>query len=373
MPGIESRRIGSCACSDGSHWRARCQRGGRRPNGPNASCRAEAPRCRLARWSRPWPPPPRSTLPFAWRSRTTWSSRTRRVFARSAWRRRPIHPCLPSSIAIADSPRARALLSHRAPDGTIPPPPVCEVPGSALDPGLARPDRLPAGRSGLLPLKRQVDRWLSSREHLRPSRTVRYADQPRRVRRCASQEGNAIWTALCLGLADDRTAEWVARLIELPVARWRLELRQTARGTRSRPSRRRRSRRAPCMRSACDTAMPSALAAANRAAELLLSRRLLWRRRDGAVIRPDWGRPVDRIQYPDPLLRRPVRTRGHGPDGPAGRSAVRGRPRSARGQAPRGRRLPARGARSEPPAPSSPAGARSRTGDRRGRAAATRS
>ena len=43
---------------------------------------------------------------------------------------------------------------------------------------------------------------------------------------------------------------------------------------------------------------PRALAAADRAAELLLSRRLLWRRRDGALIRPDWGKPVDRIQFP---------------------------------------------------------------------------
>ncbi len=31
---------------------------------------------------------------------------------------------------------------------------------------------------------------------------------------------------------------------------------------------------------------------------LLLSRRLLWRRRDGAVIRPDWAKPADRIQFP---------------------------------------------------------------------------
>jgi hypothetical protein len=43
---------------------------------------------------------------------------------------------------------------------------------------------------------------------------------------------------------------------------------------------------------------PRALRAAGRAAELLLSRRLVWRRRDGAVIRPDWGKPFDRIQYP---------------------------------------------------------------------------
>jgi hypothetical protein len=38
--------------------------------------------------------------------------------------------------------------------------------------------------------------------------------------------------------------------------------------------------------------------AAARAAAFLLGHRLLWRRRDGALIAPDWGGPVDRIHYP---------------------------------------------------------------------------
>ena len=38
--------------------------------------------------------------------------------------------------------------------------------------------------------------------------------------------------------------------------------------------------------------------AAKRAAELLLSRHLLWRSRDGALIEPDWGSAVDRIAFP---------------------------------------------------------------------------
>ena len=199
--------------------------------------------------------------------------------------------------AIADSPRARALLSHRAPDGTIPLNPYAKFQGPHWTlVSLAQID-YPPGDPGLIPLKRQVDGWLSSREHLRPSRTVRYPDQPERVRRCASQEGNAIWTALCLGLEDDRTAAWVARLLDFqwPDGGWNCDKRQAARAS-----------------SFQETAIPAralhafgvrfgdaaALAAADRAAELLLSRRLLWRRHDGAVIRPNWGRPVDRIQYP---------------------------------------------------------------------------
>jgi hypothetical protein len=38
--------------------------------------------------------------------------------------------------------------------------------------------------------------------------------------------------------------------------------------------------------------------AAKGAAEFLLKRHLLWRKRDGALIEPDWGGPVDKIHYP---------------------------------------------------------------------------
>jgi len=38
--------------------------------------------------------------------------------------------------------------------------------------------------------------------------------------------------------------------------------------------------------------------ATKRAAEFLLERRLLWRKRDGALIEPEWGGPVDKIHYP---------------------------------------------------------------------------
>ena len=142
-----------------------------------------------------------------------------------------------------------------------------------------------------------MDGYLSDRAHLRPPRTVVYTDQPNRVRRCASQEGNAIWAALRLGLEDERTADWVERLVafQWPDGGWNCDKRPAARAS-----------------SFQETAIPTralhafgtrfghpgALAAADRAAELLLSRRLLWRRRDGALIRPDWGKPADRIQYP---------------------------------------------------------------------------
>ncbi len=199
--------------------------------------------------------------------------------------------------AIAGSPRARALLSGRAPDGTIRLNPYAKFQGPHWTLVCLAQIDYPPGDRELLPLKHQVDAWLASREHLRPARTVRYPEQPERVRRCASQEGNAIWTALRLGLVDDRTAGFVERLIafQWPDGGWNCDKRPGARAS-----------------SFQETAIPAralhafgtrfghtgALRAADRAAELLLSRRLLWRRRDGAVIRPDWGKPADRIQFP---------------------------------------------------------------------------
>jgi len=199
--------------------------------------------------------------------------------------------------AIADSPRARALLSGRAADGTIRLNPYAKFQGPHWTLVCLALIDYPPGDRGLLPLKYQVDDYLSGRAHLRPPRSVLYPDQPERVRRCASQEGNAIWTALCLGLEDERTAEFVDRLIALqwPDGGWNCDKRPEARSS-----------------SFQETAIPAralhafgsrfghagALRAADRAAELLLSRRLLWRRRDGAPIRPDWGAPVDRIQFP---------------------------------------------------------------------------
>jgi len=48
----------------------------------------------------------------------------------------------------------------------------------------------------------------------------------------------------------------------------------------------------------CATGNERARRATKRAAEFLLERRLLWRKRDGALIEPEWGGPVDKIHYP---------------------------------------------------------------------------
>jgi len=104
-----------------------------------------------------------------------------------------------------------------------------------------------------------------------------------RMRRCASQEGNAVWSSLRLGLADDRTAELVARLLQWqwPDGGWNCDQRPAAESS-----------------SFMETLIPmralalyaqvsgdsKARAADERAAEIFLKRHLFKRHRDGSVM-----------------------------------------------------------------------------------------
>jgi hypothetical protein len=154
-----------------------------------------------------------------------------------------------------------------------------------------------AGDDSLGSLMASVERWLFSGRHNSPPATTELPGQPDRIRRCASQEGNAIWSAVMLGLETDRTIELVDRLVryQWPDGGWNCDRRPEARTS-----------------SFQETAIPArglwafgrrhdyepALRAADRAAELLLSRRLLWRRSDGALVQPDWGGAFDLIHFP---------------------------------------------------------------------------
>ena len=198
---------------------------------------------------------------------------------------------------IASSPQARALLAHRRPDGTIRTNPYKKWQGPHWTLySLAQLD-YPPGDEGLRPLLDQVLEWLLSRDHLRPPRTEVIPGQEDRVRRCASQEGNATWSALRLGLWDERIPELVDRLVgwQWPDGGWNCDKRPAAHAS-----------------SFQETALPlralwafgrahdhaGAVAAADRAADLLLARRLLWRRTTGTLLDLDWGGPIDRISYP---------------------------------------------------------------------------
>jgi hypothetical protein len=150
----------------------------------------------------------------------------------------------------------------------------------------------PPGEARLVPLRDQVYEWLLAKEHLKFPRTVYYQGQPDRVRRCASQEGNAVWYSVHLGLEDNRTPLLVDRLLDLqwPDGGWNCDKRPEAR-----------------VSSFMETLIPlrglywygkvhghrKALAAADHAADFLLKRRLVWCRRDGTLLSQFAG-----IQWP---------------------------------------------------------------------------
>ena len=216
--------------------------------------------------------------------------------------------------SIAAGDRASRLLAHRRPDGTIATNPYTKWQGPHWTLVLLALIEYPPGDEDLYPMRDQVYEWMLSPEHMRFPRTVFYDDQPDRVRRCASMEGNAIWYSLVLGLEDDRTSLLVDRLIDLqwPDGGWNCDKRQKARTS-----------------SFMETLIPlrglyafgrthryqPALQAAGRAAEFLLERRLLWRKHNGGLLSqflPIWFP----IQFYDPLFALQVMVEIHRIDDP---------------------------------------------------------
>lgn len=156
----------------------------------------------------------------------------------------------------------------------------------------------PAGDGRLLPLRRCVMDWMFAPAFLKPPSTMFFPGQPRRPRRCASMEGNTIWSQLVLGIVDDeRVPLLVDRLVafQWPDGGWNCDKRPGARASSVQETLLPLRGLARWHRATGDE---RARRAARRASEFLLARHLLWRRRDGALIEPEWGGPVDRIHYP---------------------------------------------------------------------------
>ena len=155
----------------------------------------------------------------------------------------------------------------------------------------------PPGDEGLRPLTDRVHDWLFSERFLNPPSTAVYEGQETRTRHCASIDGNAIWYSVRLNLEEHRTRALVNRLVawQWPDGGWNCDKRLNAVNSSFQESLI-PARGLWAYGLAHDYA--PARDAAQRAAELMLARRLLWRRRDGSLIEPDWGGPVDRIHYP---------------------------------------------------------------------------
>ncbi len=160
----------------------------------------------------------------------------------------------------------------------------------------------PAGDDTLAPLRDDVlDTWLHE-NYYREFETAGKAESYRRrgvpmmegrYRRCASQQGNALWFLTVLGLANDRTVGLVERLLhwQWPDGGWNCDRSPSAH-----------------VSSFAETCLPlrglaaharftddeAANAAAKRAAEVFLQRRLAFRRSDGGLIHREFAQ----LHYP---------------------------------------------------------------------------
>lgn len=203
---------------------------------------------------------------------------------------------------VAESGNVRRLLDHRSPDGTIHPGrerhAYRKFQGAHWTLAALAELGYPRGDESLRPIVDQVHEWLTSHAHLHPPSTQVLPGQPDRVRRCASQEGLAIWYLHELGLADERVNVLVSRLHDFrwPDGGWNCDKRPAARTSsvqetllplRGLARHLRATGEHPAVRQSIDAAT-----------EFLLERRLLWRRSDGAPIRPAWGSDPMLIQWP---------------------------------------------------------------------------
>lgn len=189
---------------------------------------------------------------------------------------------------ITGSARVQALLSERDAEGRLPYHPYRKWVGAHWVLAQLADIGYPPGDESLLPLRDQVYDWLFSTKHWKSIRTIEG-----RVRRCASQEGNALYYLLVLGLADSRTEELADRLLswQWHDGGWNCDRRPDATNS-----------------SFMETLIPMRglawhhkltgsgrpMQAALRASNVFLKRRLFRRQSDGAIIDPDFIR----LHYP---------------------------------------------------------------------------
>jgi hypothetical protein len=194
--------------------------------------------------------------------------------------------------AIRSSARVQALLSPRGEDGRMP-----SVYGKYTGAHWVLADLAdigyPTSDASLAPLRDQVyEKWLAPdhvRERVVEREAARYKSRPGvpvidgRARRCASQEGNALYASLALDLADERADQLASNLIrwQWPHGGWNCDRKAEARTSSFHES------LLPLRGLAWHAKLTGSQAsreAADRAAEVFLERQLFRRRSDGAVI-----------------------------------------------------------------------------------------
>lgn len=189
---------------------------------------------------------------------------------------------------IKSSPRVRKLLSMRDGQGKIPKHPYSKWRGAHWTLSILADIGYPSGDESLLPLRDQVYAWLFGKKHEQSIVTIEG-----RTRRCASQESNAVFSLLTLGLADERADELASRLIgwQWPDGGWNCDRRPKARNSSFHES------LIPLRALALYAKLKkdkNAKRAAERAADIFLKRKLYKRQSDGKVI----DHKMTKLAYP---------------------------------------------------------------------------
>lgn len=189
---------------------------------------------------------------------------------------------------IRASKRVKQLLSQRQLDGRIPYHPYTKWNGAHWVLVILADMGYPPGDEDLIPLREQVYAWLLGKGHLQG---VKILDG--RARRCASQEGNALYALLTLGLADERTEDLAKNLRkwQWPDGGWNCDRNPAAANSSFMESL--IPLRALALH-ACLTGDALSKESADRAAQIFLKRRMFKRQHDGSLINEDFVR----LHYP---------------------------------------------------------------------------
>jgi len=199
---------------------------------------------------------------------------------------------------VKTSARLQSLLKFRQASGELPGSPYAKFTGAHWVLAVLADIDYPGGDQALLPLRDQVYAcWLDPQQladRVVERQASRYKSQPGvpwiqgRARRCASQQGNALWSTLKLGLAEDERSSLLAsKLIEWQWqdGGWNCDRKPSAIHSSFHESLiPLRALNLYARLSGNETAHE----AAQRAADIFLKRRLFKRLRDGEIMHADF-------------------------------------------------------------------------------------
>jgi hypothetical protein len=189
---------------------------------------------------------------------------------------------------IRTSKLMRSLLSERKKNGRIPHRPYAKWYGAHWVLTYLADNGYPKGDESLIPLREQIYEWLFSPEHEEKIISI-----SGRTRRCASQEANALFYLLSLGLGDDKTEELARRLSlwQWPDGGWNCDKKPEAVNSSFFES------LIPLRGLALHAKLTGnrrSKEAVKNAAEIFLKRKCYKRQQDGSIIKDDFVR----LHYP---------------------------------------------------------------------------